>query len=122
MVEVAEGGEEGTLLDLCLLKVLLLERLLIESSLGLVLAGGVLPPALPPTRVVVAWTSLLLALLGATGDEVVWVATVVASILRPATPPDHMVVVEPCEPTGHKRQLLIPKALHMLFYDGQQGR
>jgi hypothetical protein len=52
VVKVAEGGEEGTLLDLCLLKVLLLERLLVESSLGLVLAGGVL--ALASTRVMVA--------------------------------------------------------------------
>jgi hypothetical protein len=58
MVEVAEGGEKGTLLDLCLLKVLLLERLLVESSLGLglVLAGGVL--ALMATRVMVARAKL----------------------------------------------------------------
>jgi hypothetical protein len=53
MVRVTEGGEEGTLLDLGLLEVLLLECLLVESSLGLVLAGGVLPLALAPTRVVV---------------------------------------------------------------------
>jgi hypothetical protein len=46
MVEFAEGGKEGTLLDLGLLKVLLLECLLIESSLGLVLVGGVLTLAL----------------------------------------------------------------------------
>jgi hypothetical protein len=42
VVEVAEGREEGMLLDLCLLKVFLLERLLAESSLGLVLSEGVL--------------------------------------------------------------------------------
>jgi cell division protein FtsL len=42
VVEVTEGGEEGTLLDLCLLEVLLLERLLVKSSLGLVLFVGVL--------------------------------------------------------------------------------
>jgi hypothetical protein len=36
------------LLDLCLMKVLLLERVLVESSLGLVLARGVL--ALMPTE------------------------------------------------------------------------
>ena len=54
MVKVTQGGEEGTLLDLHLLEVLLLERLHVESSLGLVLARGVLPLALAPTRVVVA--------------------------------------------------------------------
>jgi hypothetical protein len=56
VVEVAEADEEGTLLDLCLLKVLLLERLLVESSLGLVLSRGVL--ALAPTKVMVAWARL----------------------------------------------------------------
>jgi hypothetical protein len=54
VVEVAEGGEEGMLLEIFLLEILLLERLLVESSLRLVLAGGVLPLALAPTRVVVA--------------------------------------------------------------------
>jgi hypothetical protein len=37
VVEAAEGGEEGTLLDLGLLEVLLLKCLLVESSLRLVL-------------------------------------------------------------------------------------
>ena len=46
MVEVAKGGEEGTLLDLNLLEVLLLERLLVGSALGLVLVRGVLMLAL----------------------------------------------------------------------------
>jgi hypothetical protein len=46
VVEVAEGDEEGMLLDLCLLEALLLEHLLVKSSIGLVLAGGVLPLAL----------------------------------------------------------------------------
>jgi hypothetical protein len=41
VVKVVEGGEEGMLLDLGLLEVLRLERLLIKSSLGLVLARGV---------------------------------------------------------------------------------
>jgi hypothetical protein len=122
VVEVAEGGEECMLLDLGLLEVLLLERLLIESSLILVLAGGVLPLALAPTRMVVARASLLLALLGATGDKVVKVTIVVASVLRLATWSTHTFVVEPCEPTSHKHQLLIPKALHLLLYDGQQRR
>jgi hypothetical protein len=52
--------------------------------------------------VVVTWASLLLAHLGATSDEVVRVATVEASILRPATSLVLVVVVEPREPTGHK--------------------
>jgi hypothetical protein len=39
-----------------------------------------------PTRVMVARVSLLLVLLGAVGDEVVGVAAVEASILKPATP------------------------------------
>jgi hypothetical protein len=112
VVEVAEGGEEGTLLVLCLLKVLFLECLLVKSSLGLVLAGRVL--ALAPTRVMVAWARLRFALLGIARNEVVEIATVVASVLEPATPPTHTVVVEPLEPAGHKCQLL-PKALHLIL-------
>jgi hypothetical protein len=81
VAEVAEGGEEGTLNDLGLLEVLLLECLLVESSIRLVLAGGVPLLALAPTRVVVAWASLRLALLGATNDKVVGITTVEASIL-----------------------------------------
>ena len=42
IVEVAEGGEEGTLPGLGLLEVLLLECVLVKSSLRLVLAEGVL--------------------------------------------------------------------------------
>jgi hypothetical protein len=42
MVKIAERGQEGTLLDLDLLEVLLLECLLVKSSLGILLAGGVL--------------------------------------------------------------------------------
>jgi hypothetical protein len=60
------------------------------------------PYTLKRTRVVVTWASLLLAHLGATSDEVVRVATVEASILRPATSLVLVVVVEPREPTGHK--------------------
>jgi hypothetical protein len=52
VVEVAEGGEEDTLLDLGLLELLLLEHLLVESSIVLVLAEGVLSLSLAPTRVV----------------------------------------------------------------------
>jgi hypothetical protein len=107
MVEVVDGGKEGTLLNLRLLVVLLLERLLVEASVRLVLTGGVL--ALMPTRVMVARVSLLLVLLGAVGDEVVGVAAVEASILKPATPLAQTVVVKPREPTSHKRQLLIPQ-------------
>jgi hypothetical protein len=120
MVEVAKGGEECTLLDLCLLKVLLLECLLAKSSLGLVLAEGVL--ALAPTRVMVTRARLRFACLGAAGIQVIGIATVVASVLGPATPPTHTVVVEPREPAGHKCQLLNPKALHLLLCNRQQRR
>jgi hypothetical protein len=71
------------LLDLCLLEALVLERLLVESSLRLVLIEGVLSLAIALTRVVVTRASLLPALLGAASDEVVGVTTVEASILAP---------------------------------------
>jgi hypothetical protein len=108
------------LLDLCLLKVLLLECLLVESSLGLVFARGVL--AFAPTRVMVMRARLLFALLGAAGNEVVGIATVLASDLGPAMPLAHTVVVEPREPADHKCQLLVPKALHLLLCNRQQRR
>jgi hypothetical protein len=120
MIEVAKESEEGTLLDLCLLVVLLLECLLVVAPHEFVLAREVLVLALAPTRVVVTLASHRLAILGAASDEVVGVATVEASFLGPTTPSVLAVIVEPREPTGNKRQLLIPKALHMLLYDRQQ--
>ena len=84
------------------------------------LAGGVL--YLAPTRVMVARARLRFALLGAAGNEVVEISTVVAFVLGPATPSAHTVVVEPLEPAGHKCQLLIPKALHLLLCTRQQRR
>jgi hypothetical protein len=42
---------------------------------------------------------------------VVRVHAVEASILRPDTPPVLAIIVEPREPAGHKRQLLIPEAV-----------
>jgi hypothetical protein len=122
VVEVVEGGEESTLTDLGLLEVLLIECLLVESSLGLVLAGGVLLLVLAQIRVIVERANLKLALLGATSDKVVGVTVVETSILRPATPPVLVVVVEPREPTSHQRQLLIPEALHLLLCDRQKRR
>jgi hypothetical protein len=101
LFEVAQGGEEGALIDLRLLEVLILERLLIEPPPGLMLARGVLLLALALTRVV-ARASLLLALLRTIGDEVVGVATVVASILRPTTPPILVVIMEPHKVASHK--------------------
>jgi hypothetical protein len=118
MVEVAKGGEEGTLFDLVLLEALLLERLLVEPPYRSVLAGGVLVLALAPTGVEVALAILWLALLGEAGDEVVGVTIVVASILRSAMPPVQTIVVKLLEPVGNKRQLLIPKDLHLLLCDG----
>jgi hypothetical protein len=86
------------------------------------LAEGVLLLALVPTRVVITRASLLLSLLGTTSDEVVEVTVVEASILRPTTPPILAVVVQLHEPAGHKCQLLIPKAFHLLLCDRQQRR
>jgi hypothetical protein len=42
MVGVIEGDEEGTFLDIRLVEVLLFECLLVESSIGPMLAEGVL--------------------------------------------------------------------------------
>jgi hypothetical protein len=78
--------------------------------------------ALALARVVVSRACLLLALLGATSDEVVRVAVVEASILRPTIPSVLAIVVESREPTRHKCQLHILEALHLPFYDRQQRR
>jgi hypothetical protein len=120
VVEVTEGGEEGTFLDIRLMEVFFLECLLVESSLGLGLAEEVLPISLVPTRVVVTRANLLLTLNRKTSDEVVGVTAVEASILRTTMSLVLAIVVESREPTGHKRQLLIPEALHLFLYDGQQ--
>ena len=86
------------------------------------LARGVLLLALHPTKVVVTWGTLFLAFFRETINEVVRVTIVVASFLGHTMSLIQAVVVEPCEPTSHKRQLLIPKALHLLLYDIQQIR
>jgi hypothetical protein len=71
----------------------------------------------------VARAGLLLALhIRASDDEVVRVATIKASIHGPATQRIHAVVVEPRELASNKCQLLIPKALHLLLYDGEQNK
>jgi hypothetical protein len=75
-------GEEGTLLGLGLLEVLLLQCLLVESSLRLVL-GGVLALVLMPAGVVLVGG--VLVLLGAVGDKVVGISTAVASFLETTT-------------------------------------
>jgi hypothetical protein len=84
VVEVAEGGEEGMLLGVGLLEVLLLQCLLIESFLRFVL-GGVL--ALVLALVGVVLIEGVLVLLGAVGDDVVGISTAVASFLRTTTMP-----------------------------------
>ena len=65
VVEVTEGGKEGTLLGLVLLEVYLLERLHVESSLRLVLAGGVLALVLALAGVILVGG--VLVLLGGNG-------------------------------------------------------
>jgi hypothetical protein len=119
VVEVAEGGEEGMLLGLGLLEILL-QRLLVESSLRLVL-GGVLALVLALAGVVLIGG--VLVLLGAVGDEVVRISTVVASLLRTTTTPAiQVVVVKPREPTDDQHQLVVPKGLQLLLCDRHQRR
>jgi hypothetical protein len=94
VVEVTEGGEEGELLGLGLLEVLLHERLLIEFSLGLVLVGGVRMLVLALASVVLVGG--VLVLLGAMSDEVVWVSTDIATLLwTTIMPAVNAVVVKP---------------------------
>lgn len=81
MVEVVEGGEEGALLELGPMEVLLFERLLAKPPLGIPLARGVLALALASAEGVLVLSSVLLALFGAGGDEVVGVAVVEADLL-----------------------------------------
>ena len=91
VVEVAEGGEEGVLLGLGLLEVYLLERLLVESSLRLMLAGGVLALVLALAGVILVGG--VLVLLEAMGDKVVGVSIAIASFLWTTTVPTIQVVV-----------------------------
>jgi hypothetical protein len=94
-------GEEGTLLGLGLLEILLLQCLLVESSIRLVL-GGVLALVLALARAILVGG--VLVLLGAVGDKVVRISTVVASFLRTTTTlVIQAVVVKPREPTDDQR-------------------
>jgi len=79
VVEVSEGGKEGALLVLGLLEVHLIKRLLIESSLQLVLIRGVLTLVLVLARVMLVGE--VLVLLGAVGNEVIGVTIAIATIL-----------------------------------------
>jgi hypothetical protein len=91
-----EGGKEGVLLDLGLMKVCLLESLLVKRPLGLVFTGGVFLLALASTRVMVTLVGLCPTLrLGAASDVVIRVTAVEAFILRSTTPPIQAVVLEP---------------------------
>ena len=94
VVKVAKGGEEGALLGLGLLAVLLLKRLLVESSLRLALAEGVLTLVLALVGVVLVGG--VLVLLGVVSDEVVGVSIAIATLLRTTTTlAVHAVVVKP---------------------------
>jgi hypothetical protein len=126
IIKVTEGGEEGTLLGLGLIEVLILECLLIETSLQLELAGGVLALVLVLARVVFARGALVggvLILPGAVGNEVVWVSIAIASILRTTTASAiQAVVVKPREPVDDQCQLIIRKGLQLLLYNRHQRR
>jgi hypothetical protein len=96
LLKIIKGVEEGMLMSLGLLEVLL-ECLLIESSFGFVLAGGVLTFVLTLGSIMLAGG--VLVLLGAVGDKVVGVSIAEASILRTTTAPVvQAVVVKPREP------------------------
>jgi hypothetical protein len=96
VVEVVDGDKEGALLGLDLLDVYLLECLLVESSLLLVLAGGVLVLVLVLAGVVLA--KGVLVLLGAVGDEVVGVSIAITSFLQTTALEIQAVVVKSREP------------------------
>ena len=85
------------LLSLGLLQKPLLERLLVKSSLGLVLVRGVLPLLFPLAGVILVGG--VLAFLGAVGDEVVWVTTPKASLVQATTSAIQVIVVKSREPT-----------------------
>jgi len=97
-VKVAEQSKEGALLGLGLLEVLALDLLLIEPSLGLVLAGGVLALVLALADVMLAGG--VLVLLGAVGDEVVEISIAKASLVLTTMLMIQAVKVEPQEPTN----------------------
>jgi hypothetical protein len=96
LLKIIKGVEEGMLMSLGLLEVLL-ECLLVESSFGFVLARGVLTFVLTLGSIMLAGG--VLVLLGAVGDKVVGVSIAEASILRTTTAPVvQAVVVKPREP------------------------
>jgi len=70
----------------------LLERLLVKSSLGLVLVRGVLPLLFALARVVLVGG--VLAFLRAVCDEVVRVSTTKAPLVRATTPVIQAIVVK----------------------------
>ena len=116
IVKAAEGSKEGVLLGLGLLEVHLLECLLVEASLRLVLAKGVLALVLVPADVELA--EGVLVLLGAVGDEVVGISIAIASLLRSTTVLAlQAVVVKPRELADDERQLIIPEDLQLLLCD-----
>jgi hypothetical protein len=111
VVKVAEGGKEGALLSLGLLEVLLLQRLLVESSVRLVL-GGVLALSL---RLLESYLLKECLLVG--------ISTAVASFLwTTTTSAIQAVIVKPRESADDQCQLVIPKTLHLLLCDRHQRR
>ena len=107
-------------MGLGLLEIPLLERLLIKSSLELVLVGGVLALVLALADVILVGG--VLVLLGAVGDEVVGISTAKASLVLTTTPSIQAVVVKPRESAEDQSQLIILKCLHLLLYDRHQRR
>ena len=84
------------MLSLGLLDEPLLERLLVKSSLGLVLVRGVLPLLFALARVVLVGG--VLAFLGAVGNEMDQVSATKAPLVRATTPAIQAIVVKSREP------------------------
>ena len=86
---------------LAFLEVLLLECLHVESSLGLILAEGVLALVLALANIVLVGG--VLVLLGAVGNEVVGISTAKVSLVLTPTQVIQAVVVEPRGPANDQR-------------------
>ena len=108
------------LLSLGLLDVPLLERLLVESSLGLVLVEGVL--ALVLVLAGIELVGEVLVLLGAVGDEVDGISIAKASLVLTTMLAIQAFIVEPQEPVDDQSQLVIPKCLHLFLCNRHQRR
>jgi len=114
VVEVTKGRKKGMLLGLGLLAVHLLECLLIESLLRPMLARVIVALVLALAGVILVGE--VVVLLGAVGDKVVGISTVVAPhLLITALVTIQAVVLKLRELANDQCQLVIPKGLQLLL-------